>query len=94
MNKSILSLLAIVSVALVGSVQANEPTSVSLTPADRNAALFASSAPVRVSGLYYYNGRRYYHRSFVGYRTERVVYVDAYGRPYHRHRRVAVYRYW
>lgn len=94
MNKLILSLVAILSFGLVGTAWADESSSLSLTPAQRNAALFASGAPVQVNQIYISSGRRYRHRAFVGYRTRPVVYRDGYGRRYVRYQRVAVYRYW
>ena len=94
MKKLTLSLLAILSVGLVGTVRADESFSPLLTPAERNVALFGSGAPVQVNQIYIYSGRRYRHRAFVGYRTQRVVYRDGYGYRRVSYRRVAVYRYW
>jgi len=91
MKKTLLTILAILSVGTVASVQAND--SASLTPAERNAALFASGAAVRISQVYYYNGYRYYHRRLVGYKTVRVTtYVD--GVRYVRYKQRPVYTYW
>lgn len=92
MKKSILTILAVACGGIVGSIQAAEP--VTLSPAEQKAALFASGATLQVSPIYYYGGVRYYHRSFVGYRTQQVVYRDAYGYRHVTYRRVAVYRYW
>jgi hypothetical protein len=89
MKKIVLSLLAVVCGGVAASQAAEPATS---TAAERNAALFASGATVQVS-QYYYSGRRYYHRQFTGYRTQKVVYWRN-GVKYVRYDKVAVYRYW
>ncbi len=91
MKKLVLSLLAVLCGGVAASPAA-EPAAQS--PAGRNAALFASAATVPVNQIYFYSGRHYHHRRFVGYRTERVVYRDGYGIRRVGYRRVAVYRYW
>ena len=91
MKKLVLSLLAVLCGG-VAATQAAEPATQS--PAARNAALFASGETVQVNQIYFYSGRRYHHRHFVGYRTQRVVYRDGYGNRRVGFRRVAVYRYW
>jgi hypothetical protein len=91
MKKILLSILAVLSVGAVASVRAND--SASLTPAERNAALFASGAAIRICPVYYHDGYRYYHRRLVGYRTVRVTtYVD--GVRYVRYKQRPVYTYW
>lgn len=93
MKNILLSLLAVACGGIVSSAQAADPSAV--TPAERNAALFASGATVQVSPVYYYyGGRRYYNRGITGYRTQKIVYRDAYGYKHVSYRRVPVYRYW
>lgn len=93
MKKTLLTLLAVLSIGTVATVRAADSGSRPSTPAERNAALFASGAAVRVNDVYYYNGYRYYHRRVVGYNTHRVVtYVD--GVRYVRYVQRPVYRYW
>ena len=92
MKKFLLLILAVVSVGAVGAVQANDSASLS-TPAERNAALFASGTAIRISQVYYENGYRYHHRRIVGYKTVRVTtYVN--GVPYVRYKQRPVYTYW
>ena len=93
MKKIILSILAIACVGIAGSVSAAASQSGTLTPAERNANLFASGAAIHVNGVYYYNGGRYYHRRFVGYRTVRVVYWVN-GVRYIQYKQRPYYTYW
>ena len=91
MKKPILSFLAVICGGIVSSAGAAESTTAS--PAERNAALFASGATVQVSPVYYYGGVRYYNRGATGYRTQKVVYYRN-GVRYVRYNRIVVYRYW
>ena len=90
MKQIVLSLLAVACGGVAAS-QAAEP--VTCGPAAQTTALFASGATVQVSQLYYYGGRRYHHRQFVGYRTQKVVYYK-HGVKYVRYNKVPVYRHW
>ena len=91
MKKILLTILAVLSVGAVASVRADE--SLASSPAERNAALFASGAAVRISQVYYYNGYRYYHRRVVGYKTVKVTTISG-GVRYVRYKQVPVYTYW
>ncbi len=91
MKKLLLTILAVLSVGAVASVRANDSTS--LTPAERNAALFASGAAIRISPVYYVDGYRYYHRRIIGYKTIRVTTYSG-GVRYVSYRQRPVYTYW
>jgi hypothetical protein len=93
MNKLLLSFLAFVCLGVVTPARAADSTTSSSTPAERNAALFASGASVRVNDVYIYNGGRYHHRRIVGYHRERVVFYRD-GVRFVEYRRVPVYTYW
>jgi hypothetical protein len=93
MKKIILSILAIACVGLVESVRADDSRPRTLTPAERNSALFGSGAAIRISPVYVDGGVTYYHRRVRHYRTVRVVYW-AHGVRYVRYERRPVYHYW
>ena len=91
MKKILLSILAVLSVGAVASVRADESTAA--TPAERNAALFASGAAIRISQVYYHNGYRYYHRRLIGYKTVKITTYSG-GVRYVQYKQRPVYTYW
>jgi len=91
MKKILLSILAVLSAGSAAAARADDSTNP--TPAARNAALFASGTAVHVNGVYYYNGRRFYHRRLVGYETRKITTISG-GVRYVRYKQVPVYTYW